>query len=143
MGKKKDDSENANGKVPPVVIKQPFVDRKKVPLAASEEQVAGSVGAIVDRKRNPKVTGTEQENLINSEKPGIAAAALALADAEQNPRLMDSLIAGEQPGVDLKDVGIGESIGGVAPVIDPKPTPKLTAETVSVTILSRKKSKYV
>lgn len=80
MGNKKDDNENKNYKVPPIVIKQPIVDRKKVPLAA-RKPVAEKVGAIVDRKRNPKVTGTEQENLINGEKPGTSAAAV-LADTE-------------------------------------------------------------
>ena len=119
MGKKKDDNENKNYKVPPIVIKQPIVPiigRKPVP---------GSIGAIVDKKKNPKVTETERENLINGEKTGTAAAA-ALADTEQKPRFMDSLITGEKPGIDLKDVGIGTLAGAVKPVVDPKPKPEST-----------------
>lgn len=126
MGKK-------NKKVPPIVIKQPIVDRKKVPpiidrevipLAAAGELIAESIGAIVDRKKNPKVTETEHENLINGEKPGAAAAA-ALADAEQKPRLMDSLITDEKSKNDLKILGIGESIEGVPPVVEPEQVPGL------------------
>lgn len=134
MGKKKDNNENKNYKVPPVVIKQPIINKKEVPpiidrevipLAAAGKPVAGSIGAIADRKKNPKVTKTEHENLINGEKPSTACAA-ALADTEQNPRLMDSLIAGEKAKIDLKDVGIGKLARGVAPVVEPEQVPGLT-----------------
>lgn len=132
MGKKKDDNENKNYKVPPLVIKQPIVDRKKVPpiadrevipLTAAGKPITGSIGAIVDKKKNPKVTKTEQENLINGEKPGTSAAA-ALAGKKQNPSLMDSLITDEKAKIDLKDAGISKLAGRVPPIVDPKPTPE-------------------
>lgn len=81
MGKKKDDNENKNYKVPPIIDKKPVLGRKKVPLAAARKPVAKKLGVIADRKKNPKVTETKQENLINGEKPGTSAAA-ALADTE-------------------------------------------------------------
>lgn len=38
-----------------------------------------------------------------------------------------SLITGEKPGIDLKNLGIGKSIEGVPPpVIEPKPAPEST-----------------
>lgn len=110
MGKK-------NKKVPPII------DREVIPLAVAGKPVAGSIGAIVDRKKVPPIV---IEQPIIDRKPGIAAAALALADAEQNPRLMDSLIAGEKAKIDLKNLGIGTLAGAVKPVVDPKPKPEST-----------------
>lgn len=113
MGKK-------NKKVPPII------DREVIPLAVAGKPVAGSIGAIVDRKKVPPIV---IEQPIIDRKPGIAAAA-ALADAEQNPILIkavsDSLIAGEQPGIDLKNLGIGTLAGAVKPVVEPKPKPEST-----------------
>lgn len=126
MGKK-------NKKVPPSVDRKPIVDRKKVPPIIDRKPgiaaVSAAAPAFEDMEENPILTETEQENLINGEKPGTAAAA-ALADTEQKPILIkteaDSLIAGEKLGIDLKDVGIGKLAGAVKPVVDPKPTPEST-----------------
>lgn len=116
MGKK-------NKKVPPIVIKQPFV-----PIIDREPDIAdvpAAAPAFEDMEENPIFIETEHENLINGEKPSTACVA-ALADTEQNPRLMDSLITGEKLGIDLKDVGIGTLAGAVKPVVDPKPKPEST-----------------
>lgn len=75
---------------------------------------------LVSKKRVPPII---------DRKPGIAAAAPALADAEQKPILIKtaaaSLIADEQPGIDLKDVGIGKLAGAVPPVVEPEQVPGL------------------
>lgn len=123
MGKKKDDNENKNYKVPPLVIKQPFVpiiDRK--PGIAA---VSAAASAFEDMEENPIFIEAEQENLINGEKPGTSAAA-ALAGKKQNPSLMDSLITDEKAKIDLKDAGISKLAGRVPPIVDPKPTPEST-----------------
>lgn len=120
MKKKKDDNENKNYKVPPIVIKQPIVpiiDRK--PGIAA---VSAAAPAFKDMEENPILTEAEQENLINGEKQDVAA----LADTEQKPRLMDSLITGEKAKNNLKILGTGKSIEGVPPVVDPKPKPEST-----------------
>lgn len=123
MGKK-------NKKVPPSVDRKPIVDRKKVPPIVIKQPIV----PIID---------------IIDKKPDIAdvSAAAALADTEQKPILIkteaDSLIAGEKLGIDLKDVGIGKSIEGAPLLLSRNRRPNQPAETVPVTILSRKKSKYV